>query len=157
MRPIAVGIGVPTGKIIIVSHRDVVSEIVAGDIISVVGLEYIHHSRINIFPLIILIIRPEREGNDVRHAVSVHGLCSLGELVNLAIVIGFEYGDVVSLDGLIPDGGFICRIIIHRVVEQVSHFARLEAEVVDVLFGISDVAGTALIVGTQRGAVGKDA
>ena len=157
MRPIAVGIGVPTGKIIIVSHRDVVSEIVAGDIISVVGLEYIHHSRINIFPLIILIIRPEREGNDVRHAVSVHGLCSLGELVNLAIVIGFEYGDVVSLDGLVPDGGFICPIIIHRVVEQVSHFARLEAEVVDVTFGISDVAGTALIVGTQRGAVGKDA
>ena len=157
VRTIAVGFGVPTGKIIIVSHRDVVSEIVAGDIVSVVSLEHIHHSRINIFPLIILIIRPEREGNDVRHAVSVHGLCSLGELVNLAIVIGFEYGDVVSLDGLVPDGGFICPIIIHRVVEQVSHFARLEAEVVDVTFGISDVAGTALIVGTQRGAVGKDA
>ena len=38
-----------------------------------------------------------------------------------------------------------------------SQLARLEAEVGDIRFGISDVTETALLVGTQGGAVGKDA
>ena len=155
MRPCAVGVGVPAGKSIIVPVRDAVAKIVGGDIVSVVGLEHVYHCRRH-RRIVLCIIRPEREGNGVRHFVSIHDLCSLGELVNLAIGIGFEHGDDVSLDGLVPDGGFICPIVLHRVVEQESHFARLEAELVDVPFGISNLAGTALIVGTQRGAVGVD-
>ena len=79
-----VGLCVPTSKIKVITRWGVRSKKVAGYIVLVVVFEYRHRHSRHIVPLIILIIRIQRERNEFRNlvGVGVQGLCFISHLVN---------------------------------------------------------------------------